>query len=98
MLKSSYLEGAVSNNEAALVASGLILVDDIKAVVQPDEEKFGGPLPEYIMNALGDARSEYEESQDPQVIDIVIDKHLQSFLYKTAADYPNSFLSGYQRV
>ena len=29
------------------------------------------------------------------MIDIVIDNHLQSFLYQRAADYPNAFLCGY---
>jgi V/A-type H+-transporting ATPase subunit C len=53
------------------------------------------PLGSGMESALEDARAQYEESQNPQTIDIVMDNHLQSFLYQRAADYPNPFLCGY---
>lgn len=95
LLKSSYLEGRISSDGDALVGSGLIPIDDLRAAVVPDEEQTVSRLPDYITGALEDARAQYEESQDPQMIDIVIDRHLQDLSYQRAANYPNDFLRGY---
>jgi len=104
LLKSSYLgeSGAV---DGALVGSGLIPVEDLRSAIElEDESQTGMPVPPDLSsvplgssmeNALEDARAQYEESQNPQMIDIVIDNHLQSLLYQRAADYPNPFLCGY---
>ncbi len=98
MLKSSYLEGSGPNGHEALIASGLIPVEVMRAFFGLDEEQGSIKLPDYIDDALESARAEYQESQNPQMIDIIIDNHLQSFLYERASDYPNSFLSGYFEV
>ena len=95
LLKSSFLEAIGSGNDDILVRSGLISIDDMKAAIQPGDEQEGGELPDWIADALMDARAQYEEGQNPQMIDTVIDNHLQDFLYREAADYPNSFLRGY---
>ena len=95
LLKSIYSGGSDSDNEDALIASGLIPVQDLRSVVAPEEDGGSRDLPDYILDALEDARTEYEESQNPQMIDIVIDKHLHRFLYEQSAYYPNPFLRGY---
>ena len=95
LLKSSYLEESNSGRDDILVASGLIPIEYLKALVVPTDEQVSGEIPAYIIRAFEDARTEYEESQSPQMIDIVIDNHLQDFLYRQAADYPNPFLCGY---
>lgn len=99
-------QSAVDMDEI-LVNSGLVPVESIKAAVEPDDEQSSGApslanltmsgndVSSYIANALEDTREQYEETQNPQMIDIVIDKHLQSFLYRQAADYSNPFLCGY---
>ena len=95
LLKSSYLEGSGTNGDEALITSGLIPIEVMRAFFGLDEEQGSIKLPDYIADALESARAEYEESQNPQMIDIIIDNHLQSFLYERALDYPNPFLSGY---
>ena len=95
LLKSSFLEESDSNRDDILITSGLIPIESLKSAVEPEDEWVSDRLPEYIVNTLEDARAEYEESQSPRMIDVVIDNHLQSFLYQRAADYPNAFLCGY---
>ncbi len=109
-LKKADSEGtsqSVANTDDILVSSGLVPVEAIKFTIEPDDEQPGGgsyltgltqdedDVGSYIASALEDAQAQYEESQNPQVIDIVIDRHLQSFLYQRAVDYPNLFLCGY---
>jgi V/A-type H+-transporting ATPase subunit C len=98
LLKSRYLEASGSTasvHDRTLVESGSIPVDDLRSVVNPDEEGNQGEAPEYITKALESAENQYEETQNPQMIDIIIDYHLQDFLYNFVASYPNPFLSGY---
>ena len=108
LLKSSYLaetsaadvtQAAASINDI-LSDSGLIPVVALRFAIEPDDEQSSSDFSlaesmSYIIDALEDAREQYAESQNPQVIDIVIDGHLQSFLYQRAADYPNPFLCRY---
>ena len=109
-LKRADSEGAPRSATATddvLVSSGLVPVEAIRFAIEPDDEQSGSgsyltglgadedDVASHIENALEDAQTQYEESQNPQTIDIVIDKHLQSFLYKRVADYSNTFLCGY---
>ena len=108
LLKLSYLKksdsGRIAPADNILIESGLIPVEALRLAIEPDDEQTSsGFFPTeaawngngYIASALEDARNQYEENQNPQMIDIVIDNHLQSFLYQRAADYPNPFLRGY---
>ena len=101
LLKLSYLGGAGPGNDDVLVRSGLVPIEALRSAIDPEDERGSegsgerGSAVSSIENALQDARAQYEESQNPQMIDIVIDNHLQSFLYQQAADYPNPFLCGY---
>ena len=108
LLKSSYLKKSnsdeasrsVVNVDNILIRSGLIPVEVIMSAVEPDDEQSVGisSLTEdysYILEALEDAQTQYEESQNPQMIDIVVDNHLHRFLYQQAEDYGNHFLCGY---
>lgn len=90
-----------------LVSSGLIPAEVIRFAIEPDDDQTDGgsyltglssdedDIGSCIARALEDAQAQYEETQNPQMIDIVIDKHLQNFLYERAANYPNLFLCGY---
>jgi len=95
LLKASYVGMSISDIGDILVISGLVPVENMRILVNPDEEGSKGEMPEYIADALADARSQYEESQNPQTIDIVIDNHLQEFIYQRLLDYPNPFLQSY---
>ena len=95
LLKSSYLERASSDDDDVLIESGLIPIENLRSAITPNDEGGSIKLPDYIQNALDDAQAEYAEDQNPQMIDIMIDNHLQSFLYQCAADYPSPFLCGY---
>lgn len=94
LLKSSYLEGRTAEDDAGvLIGSGLMPIESLKTAISPEDEGVSVKLPDYIQGALDDARAAYEEDQNPQMIDIVIDNHLQGFLSQNAAEYP--FLLGY---
>jgi len=95
LLKASYLKELAPKTDDILVSFGTVPVEDIKLTIEPEAEKKGGKLPDYLINALDDARAKYEASQDPQIIDIIIDNHLYSFMYDRVADYPNPFLKSY---
>ena len=84
-----------TGDEGVLVSSGLASIEDLRSAVEPEDEERDGELPAYITNALDEAKVQYEESQNPQMIDIVIDNHLQELLHERAADYPNTFLRTY---
>ncbi len=102
LLNSSYLKemGLAGTTDDFLSDSGLIPVVALRFAIEPDDDQSSSDFSltestSYIIDALEDAREQYEESQDPQMIDIVIDKHLQSFLYQRAADHPCLFLCRY---
>jgi V/A-type H+-transporting ATPase subunit C len=101
LMKSSYLGESGFGSNDVLVSSGLISIEDLRSVVESEDGQGSrgagerGSEKSSIENVLEDARVQYEESRNPQMIDIVIDNHLQSFLYQRAADYPNTFLCGY---
>jgi len=95
LLKSSYLEGPV--REDALVRSGLFSVDSLKSVVESKETSVSYSLmgQVHIINAMKEAMAIFEENQNPQMIDIIIDRHAHNFVYQKVASYPNSLLCGY---
>jgi len=109
LLKASYTEKGSSVADGVTVDSGLIPVAILRSIVEPEDDQTSsgfslpGTVPggsnghayDYIMKALADARIEYEESRNPQVIDVVIDNHAQNFLYQQAVEYQNPFLVGY---
>jgi len=95
LLKASYLKELAPKTDDILVRFGIIPIEDIKLTIEPDAENKGNRLPDYLINALDDARAKYEASQDPQIIDIIIDNHLYNFMYERVVDYPNPFLKGY---
>ncbi|MDQ1317388.1 MAG: V-type synthase subunit [Candidatus Poribacteria bacterium] len=94
LLKSSYLKELAPKTDDILAKFGTVPIEDIKLAIEPDAEKKGNILPDYLMTALVDVRSKYEASQDPQIIDIIVDNHLHNFLYNTVK-YKNPFLKGY---
>ncbi len=113
LLKSNYLKGSGFTAIPAddiLVVSGLIPVEALKSTIAPEDDQDGGAATltsvllggqngdNYILSALEDARAIYEGTQNPQMIDIAIDNHLQDYLYRQAEDYPNPFLCGYFRA
>ena len=93
LLKASYLKE--SSYDGSLVSFGVTPVEGLKLAIEPESEKKGEPIPDYLMNAINGSREQYETNQNPQIIDIVIDNHLHSFMYKRVKSYPNSFLRGY---
>jgi len=95
LLKASYLKELAPKIDDILAKFGAVPIEDIKLTIEPEAEKKANKLPGYLMNALEDARSKYELSQDPQIIDVIIDNHLHRFLYNSVKKYPNPFLKSY---
>jgi V/A-type H+-transporting ATPase subunit C len=101
LLKSSYLGESEPTTDDALIDSGLIPIEELRSGIESEDERGSvdagerGSEESSIKNALQDAQAAYDEDRNPQMIDFVIDNHLQSFLYQRAADYPNAFVRGY---
>lgn len=95
LMKANYLENSVG--EEALVMSGLFPIETMQSVVESKAANVGPSLNNqiHVINALKEAQAQYEENQNPQMIDIIVDKHAHVFLYQKAADYPSPFLFGY---
>jgi V/A-type H+-transporting ATPase subunit C len=94
LLKASYLSESKSSFDDALVSLGSVPYENLRLAIKPDSEK-KGDVPEHILKALEDARTHYKGSQNPQMIDIIIDSHCHSFMYNQALDHSNKFLCGY---
>ncbi len=94
LIKASYLQGTKGNSYNNTLKKGTIPIDDIKLAIDPEAEK-KDVVPDFIMKAINEARSQYEATQNPQMIDIVIDNQLHSFMYQRALAYSNLFLGGY---
>lgn len=95
LLKASYLTEAKSSFSEALISLGQVSIENLRLAVKPDAEKRGGNIPEYILKALVDARNQYETTQNPQMIDVIIDYHCHSFMFNKASKFSNKFLCGY---
>ena len=54
-------------------------------------------LPEYLQAAIAEVEFEAEKDIDPQLIDIILDKHTQSLNYRRAAEY-SEFLQKYFQI
>lgn len=95
LMKSNYLESPAG--EDALVRSGLFPIESMQSVVESKAANVGPSLDSqiHVINALKEAQAQYEENQNPQMIDIIVDRHAHVFLYQKAIDYPNQFLCGY---
>jgi len=95
LLKASYLTDSKSSFDEALSGLGKIPIENLRIAVDPDAEKDEADVPEYIRIALDDARAQYEATQNPQMLDFIIDSHCHSFMYERASKYSNKFLLGY---
>ncbi len=94
-LKASYLENFKAEFDGVTSDLGLIPLETLKLNVMPESDKKVEAVPDYIIDALNSARSQYESSQNPRFIDTVIDNHCYSFMFKRAEEYSNKFLIGY---
>lgn len=95
LLKASYLENSKTELDSVVSDLGLIPLETLKLTVTPESDKKAEPVPNYIIDALKFARSQYESSQNPRFIDTIIDSHCYSFMFKQAEKYSNKFLIGY---
>jgi len=98
LLKASYLEEFNTGFDGIISDLGLIQLETLKLTVMPESDKKAEAVPNYIMNALNSARSQYESSQNPKFIDTIIDNHCHSFMFERAEEYSNKFLCGYLRA
>jgi len=100
LLKQSYLEGA---EEFSFISNlGLIDPEKIKTAIADSGKEhsiiddFFGPrngLPEHLREAIDEAKEVYDAENDPQMIDIVIDRYTQAYLYRHSLMCP--FLANY---
>lgn len=93
LIKAGYLQ-QTNNTYSNILKEGTIPIDDIKIAIDPESEK-KNTVPDFIMEAINEAQAQYEATQNPQMIDIVIDKKLHSFMYQRALAHSNLFLCGY---
>lgn len=94
LLKAFYMGS--KPEEVALVPLGLVEINLIEAAI--GEEERVSLLPDYLAETLMEAQSEYEESQDPQMIDVTVERRAYEDMLKRAEGYPNEFLAGYLRA
>jgi len=94
LLKAFYM--GLEAEDVALVPLGLIELDLIKAAM--GEEGRVDLLPDYLRETLSEAQAEYEESHDPQMIDVTVERRAFEDMLKRAEEYPNGFLAGYFRA
>lgn len=100
LLKSKYLQ-SIADTETRpadvsdiLVQSGLEDLEKLTEAVMSEDGGIGH-LPKYLREAIVEVESEFETGDiDPQLIDIILDKHLQSLNYRRATEY-SDFLKGY---
>lgn len=88
LLKQSYLESA---EEFSFISNlGLIEPEKIKTAIADSEvehsiiDDFFGPmdgLPQHLREAMDEAKEVYDAENDPQMIDVIIDRHTQAYLY-----------------
>ncbi|MBM3234957.1 V-type ATP synthase subunit C [Candidatus Poribacteria bacterium] len=113
LLKSKYLQSLVDTETRSadvssppqpprqqgvniLVPSGLEDLTELEAAVM-SEKSDSRMLPEYLQVAITEVESEAEMGIDPQLIDIILDKHAQSLNYRRAAEY-SEFLQEYFQI
>lgn len=56
------------------------------------------PVPDYVKEAVAETEAVYAETNDPQYIDIVLDKHMFARLFALCEGIGNEFISGYARL
>ena len=101
ILKASYLKESVSGFNDAFISLGLIPYEILQLAVEPELDKKTDAVPNYILDALNEARNQYELTQNPlilsrqRLIDTIIDNHCYSFMYERAKEFSNKFLCGY---
>lgn len=102
LLKSKYLQSFAdtethsTNVSDILVLSGLEALSELEeAVMSENGDK--SRLPQYLQAAIIEVESESEADIDPQLIDIILDKHAQSLNYHRASEY-SEFLQGYFQI
>jgi len=102
LLKSKYLQSFAdtethsTNVSDILVQSGLESLNELEeAVMSENGDK--SRLPQYLQAAIVEVESESEADIDPQLIDIILDKHAQSLNYQCASEY-SGFLQGYFQI
>jgi V/A-type H+-transporting ATPase subunit C len=95
ILKASYLKESGAEFNDAFISLGLIPYEILRLAVEPELDKKTDAVPKYILNALNEARNQYELTQNPRLIDTIIDNHCYSFMYEQAKEFSNKFLCGY---
>jgi V/A-type H+-transporting ATPase subunit C len=93
ILPSYHLASFVSN---ILVPSGLEDLTELEEAVMSEIPTETG-LTEYLQAAMAEVKSEAETGIDPQLIDIILDKHAQSLNYQRASEY-SEFLQEYFQI
>lgn len=102
LLKSKYLKSFAdtethsTNVSGILVQSGLEDLDELEEIVISENGDISR-LPQYLQAAIAEVESESEAGIDPQLIDIILDKHAQSLNYQRASQY-SEFLQGYFQI
>lgn len=100
LLKQKYLQSITdiqkhpTDVSDILVQSGLEDLDELKEAVMSEDGKSRRRLPQYLQEAIAEVESEFEVEIDPQLIDIVLDKHTQVLNYQRASKY-SRFLQNY---
>jgi V/A-type H+/Na+-transporting ATPase subunit C len=95
ILKASYVNESGSGFKDAFINLGLIPHEILQLAVKPESDVKTDAVPKYILDALTSARDQYELTQNPRLIDTIIDNHCYSFMYERAEKYSNKFLCGY---
>lgn len=89
LLKAKALGKDLSN---ILIPIGTIPVDTLKNSILTGELK---PLGKYIADAIKDIEAKFEESKDPQVIDVLLDKYMFNNMLARAKELNIDYITRY---
>lgn len=100
LLKQSYLESA---EEFSFISNlGLIAPETIETAIAKSDEEYSivdelfepaNAFPQHLQKAMLEAKEIYNTEKDPQLIDVIIDRHTQAYLYRHSVVCP--FLANY---
>lgn len=92
LVKGKILEKDFSD---ILVPNGIINIDELKAVINGAAVK---EFPSIMNEAIEAVLADYEETKDPQRIDIILDKYMFSHMKRIVKDINNEFINKYLNV
>jgi V/A-type H+-transporting ATPase subunit C len=78
-----------------LIPNGNVKIDELKAVISGEALK---DFPEVMKESINVVLADYEETKDPQRIDIILDKYMFAHMRQIVKDINNEFINKYLTI